>query len=387
MIREDGQPGLPTPDAAALAHSAQLCAHIAAAIDAAGGTIPFSTFMQMALNEPGLGYYSAGAARFGPGGDFVTAVDEGDFLARAIVTTLRRRLASLDAAVVVELGAGTGRLAGDVLRLLDAHGLSNVGYRILEPSADLRGRQRHALQGWGERVTWIDRLERSSVRGCIVANEVADALPVDRVTLTDAGWRQLAVAHNGAKFYWTVAPLSAVQQRCLDSICAELPQALPAGFTSEIRPALGAWVRTLAAALDLGDMLIVDYGLSRREYFHPQRSQGTLICHYRHRAHADPFFLPGIQDISAWVDFSDCADAACRAGLQLAGYTTQGSWLAEALSDDATLQGGIDLQQAGQLRRLLLPGEMGERFKALLLSRAGADMQTTLPGRDLRSRL
>jgi SAM-dependent MidA family methyltransferase len=376
--------GLPKPEPAALAHSERLRERIRTVIDAAGGAIAFSRYMQMALFEPGLGYYSAGAVKFGAEGDFITAVDQGDFLARAIVATLMPRLAAYDSPVIVELGAGTGKLADDILRLLDERGLDRVAYRILEPSADLRARQLRSLAARRTRVEWIDRLDPACCSGAIIANEVVDALPVDRITRTRSGWQQLAVALEGEKFCWHAKPLDATQQACIDSICARLSEPLPEGFTTEIRPLLPAWIRSLCAALVGGDILLVDYGFSRREYFHPQRDAGTLMCHYRHRAHGNPFLFPGLQDITAWVDFSDCGDAARAAGMQLAGYATQGSWIAEALQDDPLLAEGLDFTQAASLRTLLLPGEMGERFKALLLS---TDPAAALCGRDLRARL
>ena len=252
----------------------------------------------------------------------------------------------------------------------------------------MRARQTEKLADYGARVTWIERLEPASITGAIIANEVADALPVDRVLHGTNGWEQLAVVNNGREFAWTRAPLTTAQTQSIATICAQLPEALPIGFVSEIRPLLSGWIESMSAALAAGELLVIDYGMSRREYFHPQRDTGTLMCHYRHRAHADPFVFPGLQDITAWVDFSDCAYAAQAAGMHVAGYATQGSWIAEALQDDPLVTRGLDLAAAAQLRTLLLPGEMGERFKALLLRRFSASLAgVALPGRDLRSRL
>jgi SAM-dependent MidA family methyltransferase len=391
VFPEQSQAGLPEPESAALAHSERLRERILAAIAAAGGSIPFSQYMQMALYEPGCGYYSAGAVKFGPAGDFVTAVDQGDFLARAIVATLAPRLAAQAEPVIVELGAGTGKLANDILHLLDEHRLDHVAYRILEPSPDLRARQARTLASLAAdsaRVSWIERLEPASVCGAVVANEVADALPVDRLLRAEAGWEQLAVACDGRDFCWRREPLTQSQRKCIDSICARLPEPLHTGYTTEIRPLLSGWIESICGALADGDVLLVDYGMSRREYFHPQRDTGTLMCHYRHRAHGNAFLYPGLQDITAWVDFSECADAAAASGMHVAGYATQGSWIAAALHADPVLTEGPDAAQAAALRTLLLPGEMGERFKALLLSRpAEAGPEPALPGRDLRSRL
>lgn len=388
MFPEQSPTNLPKPEPAALAHSERLRERILAAIDAAGGALPFSQYMQMALYEPGHGYYSAGTEKFGAAGDFTTAVEHGDFLARAIVTTLGPGLRAHATPVIVEIGAGTGALASDILRLLNEHNCAHIAYHILEPSPDLRARQTDKLSGYGARVKWIERLEPASVTGAIIANEVADALPVDRVLHGTNGWEQLAVVNESGQFAWTRAPLNQAQTQSLATICAQLPDALPIGFVSEIRPLLSGWIESLCAALTAGELLVIDYGMSRREYFHPQRDTGTLMCHYRHRAHADPFVFPGLQDITAWVDFSDCAYAAQAAGMHVAGYATQGSWIAEALQRDRLVAQGLDPVAAAQLRTLLLPGEMGERFKALLLRRfAESQARSALPGRDLRSRL
>jgi len=386
--RQNSQVELPLPDPVALAHSERLRERILQAIDSADGALAFSQFMEMALYEPGLGYYSAGTAKFGPAGDFVTAGELGDFLARAVVTTLAPRLAALPQPAVVELGAGTGALAAAILQQLDACGLEHVRYRILEPSPDLQSRQRALLAAHGSRVDWIETLRPDSVCGAIIANEVADALPVERVVLGSAGWQQLAVARSAREFRWCVQSLPRDLAQALGAISAELAEPLREGYVSELRPLLGPWVRTLGAALSAGDVLVIDYGMSRREYYHPQRDGGTLMCHYRHRAHADPFVYPGLQDITAWVDFSACARAAQAAGLRTAGFTTQGAWIAAAVLSDRALPGELDSHGAAQLKTLLLPGEMGERFKVLLLRRdADALPAPPLPGRDLRARL
>jgi len=388
VIPGQSQAALPQPDATALRHSERLRERILAAIDAAGGAIAFSRFMEMALYEPGLGYYSAGTAKFGPMGDFITAADLGDFLARAIVETAAELLRGLRQPAIVELGAGTGALAADILRLLDERGLTGVEYRILEPSPELRDRQATALAMYAGRVTWVERLEPDSIAGLVLANEVADAMPVDRVLRTARGWEQIAVTADGREFAWVRRPAPQSTLAAIESIEARLPEPLPAGFVSEVRPLLGGWIEMLSRAMSAGAALIIDYGMSRREYFHPQRASGTLMCHYRHRAHSDPFVYPGLQDITAWVDFSTCADAARAAGAIVAGYTTQGGWIAETLFAEPAFAGGLSVADAARLKTLLLPGEMGERFKVLLLSRGLEVAQLpSLAGRDLRTRL
>ncbi len=384
---DTAQAALPAPESAALLHSERLRERILAVIDA-DGPIGFSRFMQMALYEPGLGYYSAGATKFGSGGDFITAADLGDFLARTIVATILPQLSRAQRPAVVELGAGTGAMAADILERLNALGYREVDYRILEPSAQLRARQAEALAKFGDRVSWIEQLEPGSVTGAIVANEVADALPVDRIMLTLEGWVQLAVIRKGRAFGWVAQPLPAPARALVETLTAELPEPLPPGYVTEIRPLLDGWVGMLCEALADGVALISDYGMSRREYFHPQRESGTLMCHYRHRAHADPFLYPGLQDITAWVDFSSCARAGVDAGAEVAGYTTQGSWIAETLLTDSSSLPALDAVDAARLKTLLLPGEMGERFKVLMLGRGSEQARAArLRGRDMRDRL
>lgn len=376
----------PLPSAAARAVSNALTARIRGEILANGGAIEFDRFMARALYEPGLGYYTAGSAKFGEAGDFVTAPELGNLLARSIALAMAPLLAALETPTVLELGAGTGRLAADLLDACDAHGLGHVRYRILEPSADLRDRQRRVLGARGDRVQWLDALPDDPINGLILANEVADALPVARFVKRGADTRSLGVGWDDERFVWRETAADAALAGRVRDIERQLGTALPDGYRSELCPMLEAWVGSLAKCLTRGAMLFVDYGLVRREYYHEQRTDGTLICHYRQRAHGDPFFLPGLQDISAWVDFSALADAASNARLEVSGFTTQGLFLIEslaALGPDAL--GLDDPRRQSALKTLVLPGEMGERFKLILLTRDAVEV--CLPGRDFRSRL
>jgi SAM-dependent MidA family methyltransferase len=378
---------LPPPSAAALAHSAALAAAIHAEIDGAGGWLDFARYMELALYAPGLGYYSAGSAKLGAAGDFVTAPELSAALGGALAATLDGELGALRADTVLELGAGSGALAA---QLLDAFAKldRDVRYLILEPSADLRERQQTALRRFAPRVEWLTALPVEPFAGVVVANEVLDALPVARFCKIHREGRALGVVAAGDGFRWgegRALPAVAAAVRALEG---ELKRELPDGYRSELCPALPALIASLGAILTRGSLVAVDYGLVRAEYYHEQRADGTLICHYRHRAHDDPFLFPGLQDITAWVDFSACAAAAVAAGFTVAGFTTQGQFLAHALADlPQSLP--IDLAEPraqSALKTLLLPGEMGERFKVLLLRKRHAG-GPALPGRDFRHRL
>ena len=370
------------PSREALALSQALTRRIRGRIAQAGGWMRFDRYMQSALNEPGLGYYSAGSAKFGAAGDFITAPSLGNFLACAIAARFDAMLGSLDTPVILEIGAGNGTLAAQLLDALGERGRNPERYLILEPSADLRERQRTRLGRFGNRVGWLEQLPELPLEGLILANEVVDALPVVRFVKREDIVVPLGVRCGSDGFEWAEGGRDEDLGAAIASLEAALGEPLPDGYRSEICLVLGGWIDGLAATLARGAMLLVDYGGVRREYYHPERRDGTLICHYRHRAHDDPFYLPGLQDVSAWVDFSACADSALGAGLDVAGFTTQGHFLAESVAgvpDPVAL----DARSASALKTLVLPGEMGERFKLLLLTR---DIRPPgLPGRDLRA--
>jgi SAM-dependent MidA family methyltransferase len=378
-------PDLPQPSAAALEVSADLARAIRAEIARAGGWLDFARYMELALYSPGRGYYSAGSVKLGEAGDFTTAPELTDVLGRALARTLRSELAAFDAPVILELGAGSGALAAQVLEAL---GDVAVEYRILEPSADLRERQRRALARFDGRVAWLDRLPETPFAGAVIANEVLDALPVSCFVKRAGRILPRGVTANGAGFAWAEGEENADLAAAVAALERSLGSPLPEGFSSELAPHLPAWLASVAAALARGCVVFVDYGLVRREYYHPQRSSGTLICHYRHRAHTDPFLYPGLQDISAWVDFSACADAARAAGLEVVGFTTQAQYLLATLAAEPPRPAADaeSLRALAALKTLVLPGEMGERFKVLALRRGNARGES-LPGRDFRDRL
>lgn len=383
------RPGLdlPPPSPEALAVSEALVRRISDAIAAAGGAIPFRRYMTMALYEPGLGYYSAGATKFGAAGDFITAPEISALFGACLARQVAQILGSLGGGDVLEFGAGSGRLARDLLLELERLGAPPATYLILEVSADLRERQRRLLAGLpaalAGRVRWLDALP-DDFAGVAIANEVLDAMPV---TLLRKGgthdWSELHVGLAAGGFCWKAMPLGAdsALAACIDAIERE-HGALPAGYTTEVCADLRPWFEALAAAMARGAALIIDYGYSRREYYHPDRATGTLLCHYRQRAHADPLIYVGLQDITASVDFTAAAEAAQDAGFAVAGYATQAQFLLslgllDLVGEIAAADRRREIEVAQQVRRLTLPAEMGERFKVLALLRG---VETNLQG-------
>lgn len=358
----------PAPDA--LAHSQALACHIAAAIEQAGGWIDFARYMELALYAPGLGYYSAGATKFGNSGDFITAPELSPLFAQALARQAAQILAASGGGIL-ELGAGSGRLALTMLRALSQADALPERYSILELSADLRARQRTLFEREAPellpRMQWLDALPERFT-GLILGNEVLDALPVHLVQHSDTGWQERGVAQAGNGFVWQERPLS-------EGPLFEAANALAVDgdYLTEIGLAVPALIRSLAIGLARGALLFIDYGFPRAEYYHPQRGQGTLMCHYRHRAHADPFALPGLTDITAHVDFTAAAEAGVDAGLSLLGYTSQANFLIgcgiadllQGLSPDDPAY----MRQAAAMQKLMSPAEMGELFKVIAFGR------------------
>ncbi|MEW6313102.1 MAG: SAM-dependent methyltransferase [Pseudomonadota bacterium] len=373
---------LPPPGTDALAHSARLAETIRAEIENAGGWIPFARYMELALYAPGLGYYSSGSAKFGDhdkGGDFVTAPEISPLFSRCLARQAAQVLTATQGDVL-ELGAGSGKLALGMLRELERVERLPQRYGILEVSADLRERQRELLERYAphliDRVSWLDAMP-AKFSGLILGNEVLDALPVHLVAWREDGIHERGVALKAGHFVW--------QERRLQ-IGALLDTArsldLPPGYVSEINLAAHRLTAALADALEHGVLLWIDYGFGRNEYYHPQRSRGTLMCHYRHRAHDDPFHLPGLQDITSHVDFSAVTETGIEHGLRLAGYTTQASFLincgiTELLAKTSPDDIAAYLPQTAQAQKLLSPAEMGELFKVLAL---GKNMTAPLLG-------
>ncbi|HEX7383376.1 MAG TPA: SAM-dependent methyltransferase, partial [Burkholderiaceae bacterium] len=351
---------LPAPDAQALAASRALLERIEAELARAGNWMPFARYMELALHEPGLGYYAGGARKFGAGGDFVTAPELTPLYGRALARQIRELLQPGEA--VLEFGAGSGALAISILEE------SSVPYFILETSAELKERQQQKL---GKHVQWLERLPER-FRGVMLANEVVDAMPVHAVTWTRAGLLERGVCANEGELAWSERPADRILVESSRAIQVEIP---PSGrYESELALFARAWMRSLGARLERGALLVIDYGFPEREYFHPQRSMGTLACHYRHRVHGDPFYLPGLQDITAHVDFSALARAAAGAGLDLLGYASQAQFLVncgitELLERENPEDARRYLPVAAAVQKLLMPTEMGELFKVFAVGK------------------
>lgn len=394
---------LPQPAPAALEHSERVATAIRGRIAARGGWIDFSEYMDLALYAPALGYYSAGAAKFGPAGDFVTAPEISALFGRCLARAIAPVVTRSDAPDVLELGAGTGAMAVELLQTLGRLRCAPRRYLILEPSAELRERQRHRLAerapDFLSRIEWLDVLP-AAFDGAIVANEVLDALPVSCFAIDDGEPRVLAlgVAFEDGAFRWSSRPAGAPLAAAVARIEAALGAPLPAGFRGEFCPGLPGLIATLADTLCDGVCLVIDYGLPRRELYSRHRAGGTLTCHYRHRAHGDPFRYPGLQDITAWVDFSDVASAATASGFRVDGYTTQAEFLiaagieAEFLAAARDDEGGAAagrgrLQRSREMQTLLMPGEMGERFKVMWLGKGDGALDAAFAAHDRRHRL
>jgi SAM-dependent MidA family methyltransferase len=365
---------LPLPDPDSVAHSERVAAFIRNSIHEAGGSISFAEFMQHALYAPELGYYSAGAAKFGAGGDFITAPESSPLFAKVLARQCAPILQLLPSREVLELGAGSGALAADLLP--DLPELER--YRILEVSADLRQRQENLLRlktpGHLAKVEWLDSLPRNFC-GVVIANEVADALPVERFEQAGGGLLQHRVVAEGGTFSWRRDPAPRFLEQAVKHLEHRLGREFPVGYVSELSPGLPNWIADISQSLDHGFMFLFDYGVTRAEYYASDRSDGWLRCHFRHRAHNDPLIYPGIQDLSAWVDFTTVAEGATDAGMEIAGFVSQAHFLVnggleEELSQFERLPTAAQLELSRQVKMLTLPAEMGEHFKCIGLSKS-----------------
>lgn len=348
---------LPEPQAGARAASARLAERIRAEIAAGGNWIGFARYMQMALYEPGLGYYAGAAAKLGAAGDFATAPEMGTLFAR----TLARQLAELlqPGEAILEFGAGSGALAEALIAEL-----APERYLILETSAELAARQRARLGG---RVEWLERLPER-FRGVMLANEVADAMPVHALAWRREGLMERGVGWIDGALGWAERPAAGELREAAQRLRVPVP------YESEIGLVARAWMKLLAPRLERGALFVIDYGFPEREYYHPQRAMGTLMCHYRHRAHGDVFFYPGLQDITAHVDFTALARAAHEGGLDVLGYCHQTQFLVNSgitalLGEEDAGNAARYAPLAAEAQQLLSPAEMGELFKVLAVGR------------------
>lgn len=359
------------------AHSEQLVQRIRDAIEADGGWISFERFMEMALYEPGLGYYSAGSTKLGSEGDFVTAPEISPLFSRCLANQCVQVLDTVTGGHILELGAGSGVMAADVLSELDRQQKTPERYLILEVSADLRERQRALLQRrlphLMDRIEWLDRLPED-FRGVLLANEVLDALPIQRFRIRGLQVNQLGVTWQLGRLDWSEVHADPALEATAREIEFNLGEPFVDGYTSEINLRLPQWIAGIAASMQEGAAFFIDYGLPRKQYYAPNRSAGTMLCHFRHRFHDDPLINVGVQDIGAWVDFTAVAEAAVAAGMSVAGYTTQahfliGAGIEQFLAPANDEELASRLQMARQAMLLTLPGEMGERFKVIGLTK------------------
>jgi len=370
---------LPQPSADALAQSARLLETIEAELAAAGGWIPFARYMELALYAPGLGYYSGGARKFGPGGDFITAPELTPLFGQALAAQVEQVMRA-SAPALIEVGAGTGLLAADLLLELERRDCLPERYGILELSGELRERQFDTLAAkaphLAARVQWLDALPERFA-GAVVANEVLDVMPVHLVVSRAEGLfeRGVAVATDAAgvrRLCWADVPAAGAVAEAARALALPVPQS--GEYVTELNLAGNAWVAAWAERLQAGALLLIDYGYPRAEYYLPSRSGGTLLCYYRHHAHGDPFLWPGLNDITAFVDFTAVAEAGFEAGLDVQGYTTQAQFLfncgvLECLERRGARESADYIRAARAVQRLTAPQEMGELFKVIALSR------------------
>lgn len=384
---------LPVPGSEALQQSNRLIEHIKDQIAQADGLITFEKYMELALYTPGLGYYSGGSRKLGADGDFVTAPEISPLFGQCVARQCQQVLRQLQTPIILEFGAGTGRLVTDILLELERRHCLPDKYCILEVSAELRERQQQMLQErvphLFSRIVWLDRLPDQPFTGVVLANEVMDAMPVTRFCIEGNSIQELYVAWDDQGF--TLRKIISQNKRLIEQVQKLQEEYLldVTSYESEINFYLPGWLQSIKNCLQHGMVLLLDYGFPAREYYHPDRSTGTLMCHYRQHAHTNPFYLPGLQDITAHVDFTAVAEAAVSAGFTVAGYTTQAAFLiACGLLEFASLaaENGGDANEENikqqliisrQVQTLTAPHEMGELFKVIALTH-GCDAMSLL---------
>lgn len=380
---------LPAPDTDALAASQALQRHIAEHIEQQGGAIPFSHFMELALYAPRLGYYSGGSAKLGAQGDFTTAPEISPLFGAALARVAGDIIAQ-SAPNIIEFGAGTGKLAHDVLTALARRGVTVDSYTIIDLSGELRARQQDMLRDFPQ-VRWAERLPEG-FSGVVLANEVLDAMPVELVIKTGHGWRRQMVTVNNGEFAFAQAELPPALG---EQLLHQVPEAdaLPEGYVTELHPVACGFMASLARLYQggKGAAILLDYGFPAHEFYHPQRATGTLMCHYRHHAHPEPFYLPGLQDITAHVDFTAMALAAQDAGLPVLGYMSQAAFLLAAGIGELLLETDPAdalkyLPQSKAVQKLVSPAEMGELFKVLVVG-SGVELDQAIVRADRSHRL
>ncbi len=361
----------------ALAHSQQVSAFLRKKIQLAGGWLPFSNWMHEVLYSPGLGYYAAGNTKFADPaqdnprqlqGDFVTAPQLTPLFGQTLANQIAEILRQSDSLDVLEFGAGSGALANDVLTAMQNLGIP-VRYQILEVSAELKTRQKQKLAAWSDQIVWLERTPEEFC-GCIIANEVLDAMPVELFAWSEQGQLlQRGVIWDGQQFAYQDRPASSALSHTVSLRMPALPD-----YRSELNLQAESWIKSLGQWLKRGAAILIDYGFPQHEYYHPQRHRGTLMCHIQHLAHDNPFMAPGLQDITAHVDFTAMADAALAGGLEVYGYTSQARFLlnaglAEIMMQQGELNGRSSANMRVAVQKLTSEAEMGELFKVLAIGR------------------
>ncbi|MCD6038980.1 MAG: hypothetical protein K0S27_380 [Gammaproteobacteria bacterium] len=367
---------LSIPDPTAQAHSDILSEAIRNEITQAGGSISFARFMELALYAPGLGYYSAGQRKIGKEGDFVTAPEISPLFSHCVARQCKQILSVLKKGDILEIGAGTGVFAKDILLELEALNSLPEYYFILEVSAELRARQEELLGSHClhllDRIIWLDSLPETAINGIIIANEVMDALPVHCFKIKNHAIQERCVIWDKDHFNWllTAPTAPALLQR---GTMLLQDYALADDYESEINLLLPTWIQSIASILNKGIILLFDYGYSRREYYHAERKKGTLICYHQHRRHEDPFKLIGFQDITAHVEFTTLVESAYAVGCILLGYSVQAHFLLNCglleLAQTIESAGVAHMRQAQAIKKLLLPSQMGELIKVMALGK------------------
>ncbi|MBC8745473.1 MULTISPECIES: class I SAM-dependent methyltransferase [Paraburkholderia] len=372
---------LPAPGPSALAQSDALVAEIRKQLDTADGWLPFDRYMERALYAPGLGYYSGGARKFGlradDGSDFVTAPELSPLFAATLARPVAEALQASGTRNVMEFGAGTGKLAAGLLNALDTLGAEFDSYSIVDLSGELRERQRETIAAAAPalvgKVRWLDALPER-FEGVVIGNEVLDAMPVRLFAQRGGVWHERGVVWRDGAFAFDDRPAAAAADLALLTEIDATRDHAGDDYVTETHEAARAFTRTICTMLARGAILLIDYGFPRHEYYHGQRAQGTLMCHYRHRAHGDPFLYPGLQDITAHVEFTGIAEAGVETGADLLGFTSQARFLLNAGVTEAL--GEIDpadparfLPAANAVQKLLSEAEMGELFKVIAFSR------------------
>ncbi len=366
------------PDTNELELSQNLVAHVRKVIEMSHGKISFSEYMKTVMYEPGLGYYCNGSAKLGADGDFVTAPEISAIFGQCLARQCQQVFEETEQPVILEIGPGSGALACELIEQFRKANCLPARYYLLETSADLKKRQQDLIgQKFPElqnTFIWLEQLPEQSFNGVILANEVLDAIPFDRITYINKQWTEQVVQLTDNNLDWGIRDISNPLTVAIGS-CPVLQQGhFDEGYTTEINIRIAPWIKSVASLLNTGLLLLLDYGYGQQEYYHPQRHDGTLVCQYRHRVHIDPFLYPGLQDISASVNFTAVAEAGVASGLQVSGFNTQAHFLIncgleQILAEADTVESKERALLAHQVRILTMPGEMGEHIKVIALTR------------------